>query len=207
MNSGCSKAGRDDQELFRQRAPAAVGLRGATEIDVLDPSRKRSEQSMNRAHKDQTGASEAFSPGARLGDWIVEERVSAGASTILYRAREVGSGVPAIIKQYAPGHEGVDAIGTAVSEDGASDATAEHHFQAFIRDAHQLCTLAAGGSVPGLVTVLELIQANGTAYAVMDLEAGTPLSALIDAGPHFDEQSLGQILRSIVHGLSKGRYR
>ncbi len=137
---------------------------------------------------------EPLRSGTRLGGWALERPISASSFSIVYRAHADDGGVVAI-KEYTPARAGV-----SLSVD-LDETAVRQGLHAFAADAHTLATLASPNRARGIVAVRELLKANGTVYAVMDYERGTPLSQLLECGEHLDEAQLIAIIRRVVKGL------
>ena len=139
---------------------------------------------------------EPLPPGTELGEWVLAAANGGDRpSTIVYQATRREDGFRAVIKEYALARAGVAPVAKP------DETLLRQGLRAFAGDAHLLSTLPSPNRVPGLVVVRSLIKANGTVYAVMDLEPGTPLSAMLERGERPGEAWLRARLREIATGL------
>lgn len=139
---------------------------------------------------------EPLPPGTRLGNWVLAQAIGGSRwfSTV-YQAHG-SDGRAYAIKEYTPARAGVSLTS------GTDPASVRQGLHAFAADAHGLSTLASPNRTPGLVAVSELLKANGTVYAVMNFERGTPLSQILGRGDRPDEQWLMAMLSNVAKGLT-----
>lgn len=143
----------------------------------------------------------ALRPGATLAEYAVESVLGFGGFSITYLARDTALGSFVAIKEYLPqeiarrDHEATYVIPLASKE-----ATRHYHWglKNFVKEARALAQFKH----PNIVRVLRFIEANGTAYMVMEYERGQTLAQqLKDAQGRLDESGLLRIVMPILNGL------
>ena len=148
-------------------------------------------------------ASCALPIGYKLGEYEIETVLGQGGFGITYRARDVHLGSRVAIKEYFPqafaarDHDG----NTIYANTGHTASDAENYrwgLSAFLEEAQALAKFKH----PHIVRVLRFMEANGTAYLVMEYEQGEPLSAYLRAhGGFLDEPMLLGVFLPILTGL------
>ncbi len=103
-----------------------------------------------------------FQPGTALGSYVIQERVSAGAMAVVYRALHRVLGREVALKVLSP--ELVDQPG---------------FMQRFVNEARMLAQL----DHPNILPVFEFGSVEGATFLSMPLVRGGTLRHLIDAGP------------------------
>ena len=112
----------------------------------------------------------ALATGRTIGRYEVVSVLGQGGFGITYRARDAQLGREVAIKEYLP-------LALAVRQDGTTvlprSTTAAQDF-AWGRDrfVSEGRTLASLQNAPGIVRVFDFLEANGTAYIVMQLLQG-----------------------------------
>jgi hypothetical protein len=139
----------------------------------------------------------ALSAGRMIGRYEVVSVLGQGGFGITYRARDSQLGREVAIKEYLP-------LALAVRQDGTtvlprSTRAAEDFTWGRERFVAEGRTLASLQDAPAIVRVFDFLEANGTAYSVMQLLHGETLEArpqsqalLRDAAPaigRFDEET------------------
>lgn len=145
---------------------------------------------------------EALSPGTRVGDWIVGACIRAGHLTCVYEgASTEPHGERVIIREYAPARYQM-ARGDSAHLPLSAAEPWRRGLWSFIDDAKHLIRLTATSAFPGLAPAIALVRENGTAYLVLELIEGLPLSSMIDVEPRFDQPGLELILHPVAQGLA-----
>ena len=119
----------------------------------------------------------ALPAGAAIGRYVVREVLGQGGFGITYRAHDTRLDREVAIKEYLP-------AALAVRKDGASvlprstEAAADFGWgrERFLAEAR---TLAGLHQAPAIVKVFDFLEANGTAYMVMERLRGTTLEARV----------------------------
>jgi Protein kinase domain/WD domain, G-beta repeat len=148
-------------------------------------------------------ASPALPIGYRLGEYEIEAMLGQGGFGITYRAKDVRLGSLVAIKEYFPqtfasrAHDG----STIYPNTSATASDAENYrwgLMAFLEEAQALAKFKH----PHIVRVLRFMEANRTAYLVMEYEEGEPLSAYLrQHGGYVDEPMLLGVFLPILTGL------
>ena len=118
------------------------------------------------------GAGELPADARRIGTYELQSVVSRTSSGVVYRGWDHELALPVAVKEYLPLRLAQrDAAGRVVALDLATAAAFELGLRAFVDEARAL----ARCDHPGLVRVLHLLHAHGTAYRVMPWYAGQTL--------------------------------
>ncbi len=121
-------------------------------------------------------------PGTELrgGAYRIVEALGQGGFGITYRGWQSGLARPVAIKEFFPQGEAsrLPASGDVAITTGSAEGFART-LRHFVREGRIL----AGLDHPGIVRVMELFEERGTAYLVMELITGRPLSAELEAQP------------------------
>jgi len=140
-------------------------------------------------------------PGQVVGRYRVVSVLGQGGFGITYRAMDSELGREVAIKEYLPAALAIRQGGTTVvprSKNASEDfAWGRDRFIAEGR------TLAALHRVPGIVLVHDFLEANGTAYLVMELLSGETLQQRVDRQGPLDTQGIDRILWSLIDGLEQ----
>src|SRR5713226_9493460 len=140
-------------------------------------------------------------PGQVVGRYRIVSVLGQGGFGITYRAMDSELGREVAIKEYLPAALAIRQDGTTVvprSKNAAEDfAWGRDRFIAEGR------TLAALHRVPGIVLVHDFLEANGTAYLVMELLGGETLLQRVDRQGPFDAQGIDRILWLLIDGLEQ----
>lgn len=140
-------------------------------------------------------------PGQTIGRYRVVAVLGQGGFGITYRAVDTELGREVAIKEYLP-------TALAVRKDGVtvvprSRSAAEDLAWGLERFVSEGRTLAALHRAPGIVKVHDYLQANGTAYLVMELVDGETLhERIVRAGP-LDAAEIDRILAPLLDGLEQ----
>ena len=146
----------------------------------------------------------ALVPGTSLGIYRIESVLGHGGFGIVYRAHHMHLGTIVAIKEFLPIEIAVR-DGDAVHPRSLDCMSAfEEAKDRFLEEAKQLVQFRKH---QGVVTCLEFFRANGTAYFVMELEVGMPLSELLQRrendGRPLDEGDLLAIAEPLLETLSE----
>jgi serine/threonine protein kinase/peptidoglycan hydrolase-like protein with peptidoglycan-binding domain len=143
----------------------------------------------------------ALAPGQTVGRYEIQATLGQGGFGITYRARDAQLGRDVAIKEYLPaalavrqGDRTVLPRSTKVAEDfnwGRERFVAEGR------------TLASLQRAPGIVRVFDFLEANGTAYIVMELVPGDTLETRLRHRGKLEPTEVGRILWPLLDGLEQ----
>lgn len=137
--------------------------------------------------------------GYRLGEYTMDAVLGDGGFGITYRARDTKLGVDVAIKEYFPSiYATRTEDSTIVPTAGADLDNYRWGLNAFLSEAQALAKFKH----PQIVRVLRFLEANGTAYTIMEYEEGQTLSAYLRRhGGILNESRLLQLFLPILNGL------
>jgi len=140
--------------------------------------------------------------GYTLGEYEIEAVLGQGSFGITYLAQDKQLGTKIAIKEYFPRSLAVRGDDWAIHPGGEDDPRVRETFdwgrQQFLKEAQALGKFKHNN----IVRVLRFLEANGTAYMVMEYEAGQSLSRQLKMrGGKITEQSLLRIFVPILNGL------
>jgi serine/threonine protein kinase len=141
----------------------------------------------------------ALVAGRRIGRYEILGVLGQGGFGITYRARDTQLGRDVAVKEYLPTALAVRQDGTTVlprSTDLVDDFVWGR--DRFIAEGH---TLASLEEAPAIVRVFDFLEANGTAYIVMELLRGETLEARLNARGPLSPAEVDAILRPLLDGL------
>lgn len=142
----------------------------------------------------------ALRTGYRLVEYTIESVLGYGGFGITYLARDMALGAQVAIKEYLP-HEIANRDNkTQVLPNPSREAVRDyqHGLKNFVKEARALARFKH----PNIVRVLRFLEANGTAYVVMEYEEGQSLADYLKRnGPRLDEQTLLKVFIPILNGL------
>lgn len=139
-------------------------------------------------------------PGRTVGRYEIRSVLGQGSFGITYKARDSQLGRDVALKEYLPAALAVRADGTTVrprSTQAAADFTWGR--DRFVAEGR---TIASLHEAPGIVRVLDFLEANGTAYIVMELVRGETLADRLRRGP-LDATTVSEILTRLLQGLEQ----
>ena len=154
----------------------------------------------------------ALPPGAVVGDYTIESELGSGGFSIVYLARHHMSGDEperiwrAAIKEYLPAEvAGRDRDGLTVRPSRSDRQEAfDDGLRRFKEEALHLVRFQRLGNV---VDCLNLFEANGTAYLVMEYDDGLPLSTFLqlreEQGRPCSENDLMAVMEPLLKCLSE----
>ena len=142
----------------------------------------------------------ALAPGRTIGRYEIVAILGQGGFGITYRARDDQLHREVAIKEYLPSalairQDGVTVLprSTKVAEDFSWGR------QRFVDEGRTLATLQRA---PAIVRVFDFLEANGTAYIVMELVPGDTLEHRLKSGP-LTPPELDRILWPLLDGLEQ----
>jgi len=143
----------------------------------------------------------ALAAGRTIGRYEVVSVLGQGGFGITYRARDAQLGREVAIKEYLP-------LALAVRQDGTTvlprSTTAAQDFawgrDRFVAEGR---TLASLQNAPGIVRVFDFLEANGTAYIVMQLLQGETLESRLKQAGTLPPAAIERILWPLLDGLEQ----
>ncbi|SEP44580.1 Putative peptidoglycan binding domain-containing protein [Rhodospirillales bacterium URHD0017] len=142
----------------------------------------------------------SLAPGRMIGRYEVVSVLGQGGFGITYRARDAQLGREVAVKEYLPLALAVRQHGTTVLP---RSTTAAQDFawgrDRFVAEGR---TLASLQNAPGIVRVFDFLEANGTAYIVMQLVQGETLENRLKAGP-LAPAAIERVLWPLLDGLEQ----
>lgn len=141
----------------------------------------------------------ALPVGYRLGEYTIAAVLGEGGFGITYRARDIKLGLEVAIKEYFPGvYATRNDSSTIVPRPGTDLDNYRWGLSEFLKEAQALAKFKH----PHIVRVLRFLEANGTAYTIMEYEEGETLSSYLQKhGGVLAEPRLLQIFLPILNGL------
>lgn len=142
----------------------------------------------------------ALRAGYRLAEYKIELVLGHGGFGITYLAHDTALGAQVAIKEYLPHEIANRENKTQVLPNPEREAVQDyqHGLKNFVKEARALAKFKH----PNIVRVLRFLEANGTAYVVMEYEAGQSLADYLKRnGPRLDEQMLLRVFIPILNGL------
>ncbi len=142
----------------------------------------------------------ALRTGFRLAEYTIESVLGHGGFGITYLARDTTLGALVAIKEYLPHEIANRDDKTKVLPNPSREAVRDyqHGLKNFVKEARALARFKH----PNIVRVLRFLEANGTAYVVMEYEEGQSLADYLKRnGPRLDEQTLLRVFVPILNGL------
>lgn len=139
--------------------------------------------------------------GYQLAEYTIESVLGHGGFGITYLAHDTTLGAQVAIKEYLP-HEIANRDNkTQVLPNPDREAVRDYQIglKNFVKEARALARFKH----PNIVRVLRFLEANGTAYMVMEYEEGQSLADFLRRnGPRLDEQTLLRVFIPILNGLN-----
>jgi serine/threonine protein kinase len=151
---------------------------------------------MSATMKPQTNI--ALPVGYQLGEYVIESVLGKGGFGITYKARDTKLSATVAIKEYFP-----QAVATRAAENtirpftnGVADF--QWGLQEFLKEAQALARFKH----QHIVRVLRFVEANATAYMVMEYEEGESLDVYLKrSGGYLNEQMLLNVFIPVLSGL------
>jgi WD40 repeat protein/tRNA A-37 threonylcarbamoyl transferase component Bud32 len=143
----------------------------------------------------------ALQVGSQIAEYRVDAVLGHGGFGITYLAQDTTLNALVAVKEFLPHQIAIrDEKSGNVLPKPARDAVRDYHWglKNFVKEARALAQFKH----PNIVRVLRFIEANGTAYMVMEYEKGESLSQhLKNLGARLDETGLLRIFIPILNGL------
>jgi len=139
--------------------------------------------------------------GTAVGRYEIVGVLGQGGFGITYRARDERLGRDVAIKEYLPSILAVREGGSTVlprSAKMADDFTWGR--QRFVEEGRTMATLH---DVPGIVRVFDFLEANGTAYIVMELLSGETLEHRLGRQGRLSPDEVEAMLPPLLDGLEQ----
>jgi serine/threonine protein kinase len=143
----------------------------------------------------------ALQPGQLIGRYEIVSVLGQGGFGITYRARDIQLGREVAIKEYLPTALAVRQDGTTVLP--RTTKMAEDFGWGRERFVTEGRTLASLHRVPAIVQVFDFLEANGTAYIVMELLHGGTLEERITRLGKLGPEDVDRILWPLLDGLEQ----
>jgi formylglycine-generating enzyme required for sulfatase activity/predicted Ser/Thr protein kinase len=146
----------------------------------------------------------ALPVGAMVQEYRIIKTLGIGSFGIVYAAENKYFSETVALKEFLPS-------GVACRKEGAHrvfplSSENEQAFQwmrrKFLQEAKTLRELGRPDQHPNIVRVRQFIEANDTAYMVMDFEKGKPLSRIIEEQETLKEADLRGVLDALLDGLA-----
>lgn len=137
---------------------------------------------------------------AELGEYVIEKTLGVGGFGVTYLAHDTRLGTKVAIKEYLPSaYAERSAEGIIAAKNNAqAQKLYQWGLQQFLKEAQALAQFKHNN----IVRVLRFMEANGTAYMVMEYEPGQSLGdRLAEGDGTLDESSLLQTFIPILNGL------
>ncbi len=143
--------------------------------------------------------SNALPQGTKLECYQIENVLGVGGFGITYKAKDLNLGCLVAIKEYFPASLAVRAANTCTvnSKSSNDDNIFNKGLHRFLDEARTLAQFKSRS----IVHVNRFIEANGTAYIIMDYEDGLPLSRYLLKSKKLNEQELALVAVPILEGL------
>jgi serine/threonine protein kinase len=143
----------------------------------------------------------ALRPGQMIGRYEIVAILGQGGFGITYRARDAQLNREVAIKEYLPSALAVRLAGVTVlprTTRMADDFTWGR--QRFVEEGRTLATLQRA---PAIVRVFDFLEANGTAYIVMELVPGDTLEHRLKSAGRIGAAEVDRILWPLLEGLEQ----
>ncbi|GEP56439.1 serine/threonine-protein kinase [Reyranella soli] len=144
---------------------------------------------------------EALQPGQTIGRYEIVSVLGQGGFGITYRARDVQLGREVAIKEYLPSALAIRQDGTTVLP--RSTKMADDFGWGRDRFVTEGRTLASLHRATAIVHVFDYLEANGTAYIVMELLSGETLEDRIAKNGKLSAEAVDRILWPLLDGLEQ----
>jgi serine/threonine protein kinase len=143
--------------------------------------------------------------GTMVQEYKIIEILGIGNFGIVYSAENKYFSEIVALKEFLPSDlayrsENESRVHPLSSETEKAFSYARHKF---LQEAKTLRELGHPDSHPNIVRVRQFIEANDTAYMVMDFEKGQPLVNILEERGTLLEEELGTILHALLDGLDR----
>ena len=142
----------------------------------------------------------ALPVGYELAEYTIESVLGHGGFGITYLAHDKSLGAKVAIKEFLPQDIANRDNRTAILPNPTRDAVRDYQtgLKNFVKEARALARFKH----PNIVRVLRFLEANGTAYMVMEYEEGMSLADHLKRhGNKLDEPTLMRIFLPVLNGL------
>jgi serine/threonine protein kinase len=143
----------------------------------------------------------ALKPGQIIGRYEVVSVLGQGGFGITYRAHDSQLGREVAIKEYLPAALAVRQDGTTVLP--RSTAVVDDFAWGRERFVAEGRTLASLQNAPAIVRVFDFLEANGTAYIVMQLVEGETLKGCLKRSGPLKPSNVDRIIWPLLDGLEQ----
>jgi len=143
-------------------------------------------------------ASNVLPRGFKLDEYLIESVLGEGGFGISYKAQDPKLGTTVVIKEYFPqslAHRADSMV--IVPAPGEASKHFEWGRQQFLNEVRALARFRHNH----IVRVTRFLEVLGTAYMVMEFEAGQSLQDFLGRQPKPDERTLMQVFIPILNGL------
>jgi len=144
--------------------------------------------------------SHALDSDAQLGEYVIDKTLGTGGFGVTYLARDSQLGTMVAIKEFFPGAYALRDPEGMVKPKNNEQAQKIYRWglEQFLKEAQALAQFKHNN----IVRVLRFMEANGTAYMVMEYEPGQSLAALLEEGDGtLTDAKLLQVFIPILNGL------
>ncbi len=143
--------------------------------------------------------SQSLPTGTRIGKYEITQVLGIGGFGITYKAWDHRLEWNVAIKEYLPTAYAFRDRDTTAVKPLSADTLKEYQYglQRFLAEARTLAKFKD----PNIVRVLDHIEANGTAYLVMDFEEGETLASRLKREGSLSEDALLSVVLPILSGL------
>ena len=140
----------------------------------------------------------ALPQGSYLEEYKIEKVLGTGTFGVTYLATDTNLNKQVVIKEYLPNEIAIrqDSV-TIMPKSQGDQENFEYGLDSFTKEAKVLAKF----NHPNIVKVSRLFHKNGTAYFVMDYEAGEDLQDYIKRHSSFNEEEILSIIMPILDGL------
>ncbi|HEX2485077.1 MAG TPA: serine/threonine-protein kinase, partial [Myxococcota bacterium] len=146
------------------------------------------------------GGQYSLRPGTRIGDYEIVAELGSGSFGITYKAWDHRLQTYVAIKEYLPIEFAVREQESTVVVPRSDRVTSQYQFglKGFLEEARTLAQFRDAR----IVRITNYMEANGTAYLVMDYEEGESLDGLLRREPRrLEEPELLRVMIPILEGL------
>lgn len=147
-----------------------------------------------------TQASSTLPVGYRLGEYVIQSVLGQGGFGVTYLANDTRLTAQVAVKEYFPQAFATRDVQLAIKSrvDRAAAETYRWGLEQFLKEAQALAKFKHNH----IVRVLRFLEANGTAYMVMEYEEGESLADYVRKhGGFLDEPTLLSVFLPILSGL------
>lgn len=141
----------------------------------------------------------ALPVGTHLKHYVIEKLLGQGGFGLVYLARDESLACQVAIKEYLPEQLASRTQGNTVSPNSEhTQASFTQYRNNFIREAQQIAQL----DHPAIVRVMQVFEANNTAYMVMPYYTGESLKRFQKrTSKHWNEAELNDLLEPLLNAL------